>query len=122
MGETSEGSRSEVRGFRNFELRFAPFSHVTRHGLVALADFFSILLASIAQLEHQNRPRQKQRDGIGQNNRPGMEDQSIQKPKADAGREYGQHAQRYIARRFRGPRLLQLGPESTGGERPCRKP
>jgi len=27
---TDEGSRSEVRGFRNVELRIAPFSQVTR--------------------------------------------------------------------------------------------
>src|SRR6266850_5066915 len=31
----------------------------------------------IAQLEHKDRPCQQQRDGIGQNDRPGMEDQSI---------------------------------------------
>jgi len=49
------------------------------------ADFFSILLAPIAQLEHKDRPCQQQRDGIGQDDRPGMEDQSIQKPKAHAG-------------------------------------
>jgi hypothetical protein len=57
--------------------------HVPR--LVALADFFSILLAPIAQLEHKDRPCQQQRDGIGQNDRPGMKDQSIQKPEEDTG-------------------------------------
>src|SRR6267143_3967706 len=29
-GETGDGLRSEVRGFRNFELRIAPFPHVSR--------------------------------------------------------------------------------------------
>jgi len=87
-----------------------------------LAGFFSILLATIAQLEHQYSPRQQQRDGIGQNDRPGMQKQSIQKPEADTGREDRQHAQRYIAREIRGPRLLQLGPKSTGGQRSCREP
>jgi len=51
-----------------------------------------------------------------------MEDQSIKIPKTDAGRECGPHTQRYIVRRFRGPRLLQLWPEGTGRQRPCRKP
>ena len=50
-----------------------------------LADFLSILLASIAQFEHQYRACQKQRDDIGQNDRPGVEDQPIQKPETDAG-------------------------------------
>jgi len=37
----------QAGGFLNFELRIAPFSHVsrfTRHSLWPLADFFSILL------------------------------------------------------------------------------
>ena len=29
-GETGDGLRSEVRGFRNFELRITPFPHVSR--------------------------------------------------------------------------------------------
>jgi hypothetical protein len=55
MGKMAEGSRAEARGFRNleprtpnFELRIAPFSHisrVTRHVSWTLADFFSILLS-----------------------------------------------------------------------------
>jgi hypothetical protein len=50
MGKMAEGSRVEARGFEtsNFELRIAPFSHisrVTRDVSWTLADFFSILLS-----------------------------------------------------------------------------
>jgi len=43
----SKGSRSEVRGIQNVELRIPPFSHIScfaRQGPWMLARFFNILL------------------------------------------------------------------------------
>mgnify|MGYP003694123047 CR=1 FL=1 len=43
-GETGESSRSEVRGFRNFEPRTSDRVFLACRTLERLADFFSILL------------------------------------------------------------------------------
>jgi len=48
-------------------------------------DFFQHLLGSVAQLERQNGPSQKQGDEIGDNDRPRMQHQSIEEPETDSG-------------------------------------
>ncbi len=44
---TDEGSRSEVRGFRNFESRLSRMSRASRATVRGVGDFFSILLGSV---------------------------------------------------------------------------
>ena len=66
-GETDDGSRSEVRGFPNFELRTAPFSIITcftRHSLDCRVSFLQL---SPLCHEARHRPDSFRRGKINRN-------------------------------------------------------